>query len=294
MGIDNIERLKTEPMLKHWYRGETCNFLPRRDEATLDSSLLGWAPQKPFITREHKVAAFGSCFADHIQNYLRDKGYGIAPIEYCNMTRYGAGMANTYTLKQHLEWIWEDWESEEDVWFVYPYMSESRTEQNKEETRKFLESRDIFIISLGLSEVWYSKQTGNVFWKAVPGELFDPAKHAFRETSVQENIKNLHKINALLTKCCPNCHIIYTLSPVRLKATFRPISAITANSVSKAILRVALDEVLRGSSPQIHYWPSWEIVVDLIPNSYRDDMVHPKPEVVDSIMELFRKYYLLD
>ena len=37
--------------------------------------------------------------------------------------------------------------------------------------------------------------------------------------------------------------IVFTLSPIPLHATFRPISCMTANAVSKATLRVELDEL---------------------------------------------------
>ena len=43
----------------------------------------------------------------------------------------------------------------------------------------------------------------------------------------------------------PRAHIVFTLSPVPLNATFRGVSCVSANSVSKAILRVAVDELLR-------------------------------------------------
>jgi GSCFA family len=53
---------------------------------------------------------------------------------------------------------------------------------------------------------------------------------------------------------------VLTLSPVPLKGTFGGISCLSADAVSTSILRVALDTVMAGRYPSVHYWPSYEIV----------------------------------
>jgi hypothetical protein len=54
--------------------------------------------------------------------------------------------------------------------------------------------------------------------------------------------------------------IVVTLSPVPLEATFRDISCMTADSVSKSVLRVAIDQAMGEHRPDVYYWPSFEIV----------------------------------
>jgi len=54
--------------------------------------------------------------------------------------------------------------------------------------------------------------------------------------------------------------IVVTLSPVPLEATFREISCMTADSVSKSVLRVAIDQAMSEHRPDVYYWPSFEIV----------------------------------
>ena len=65
-------------------------------------------------------------------------------------------------------------------------------------------------------------------------------------------IRNLIRANR------PGAKIIVTLSPLPLMATFRPVSCLTASSVSKAILRVAIDQLMRDFSddPDLFYFPS--------------------------------------
>ena len=39
--------------------------------------LQGWAPPAPPISRAKLVTALGSCFADEIRIWLRDRGYKV-------------------------------------------------------------------------------------------------------------------------------------------------------------------------------------------------------------------------
>ena len=64
----------------------------------------------------------------------------------------------------------------------------------------------------------------------------------------------------LVRQVNPNAPIVITLSPVPLEATFRDISCMTADSVSKSVLRVAIDQVMGEHRPNVCYWPSFEIV----------------------------------
>jgi GSCFA family len=53
---------------------------------------------------------------------------------------------------------------------------------------------------------------------------------------------------------------VLTLSPVPLKGTFRGISSLSADCVSKSVLRVAIDQVISEGHRGVYYWPSFEIV----------------------------------
>lgn len=282
-----------------FYRGEHCNFMPSKVEVRSDIKeflLKGLIPDKPFITRDMIVTAFGSCFADQIRNYLTNKGYNPYQGYDCCITRHGEGMTNTYTVLQQLEWAYESREFPEDVWYIRPAWHASSDKEQRKITIKLLDSTNIFIITLGLSEVWYDKQTGNVFWRAIPGKMFDPNKHGFRVTTCQENIDNIKKIIKILNNRPNPPYIILTLSPIKLRATFRNISCPVANSASKAILKASLDEVIREDSrlnKTLFYWPSYEIINELYPNPYREDNQHIENEIVFSMMDIFSQYYLI-
>ena len=110
---------------------------------------------------------------------------------------------------------------------------------------------------------------------------------------MQENLDNIEAIYNIIRKHKPEATIILTLSPVPLYATFRPVSCITANTVSKAILRAAIDEFYRNHSTDkdLFYWPSYEIIQFHGKDGFKDDNRHINPVAKKGIMERFEKYY---
>ena len=116
------------------------------------------------------------------------------------------------------------------------------------------------VFTIGLAEVWQDRDTGGVFWRGIPDEIFDENRHVFRLTTVEENARNLKQMIAIIRSLNPTAPIVLTLSPVPLMATFRDISCLTADCVSKSVLRVALDQVMSTRPPNVYYWPSFEIV----------------------------------
>ena len=288
-----------------WYRGEHINFMPTRTnlfekDAIHDYILRGWLPERPFISRDHYITAFGSCFAAQISEFLLSWGYKVFgnDISVANsyVIRCAEGMVNTYAITQQFQWAHGEKEFDESLWFdevgdetAYDHSSV------REHTRSIFEQTEIFIMTLGLSEVWFNKKNGDVFWGAIPRSKFDPRRHGFKVTTVAENLQNLELIRGIIRQKRPNAAIILTLSPIPLLATFRPESCITANSVSKSILRVALDEFCRAhrDDKQLFYYPSFEIVKEFFRDPYRGDNRHIRNKVLKEIMNNFARYYLI-
>ncbi|HEY0832479.1 MAG TPA: GSCFA domain-containing protein [Azospirillum sp.] len=284
-----------------WYRGEHTNFIPSKaDLAEADALerylLHGWMPPKPFIGRTAPITAFGSCFAAHVAEYLAQRGYAVHGRHldvHAHIIRFGEGIVNSFAILQQFEWALEGKPMPENLWHgpnkevaaVHPAI--------RDETRAIIQSTDVFIITLGLSEIWYDKRNGEAFWRAVPASDFDDSIHGFRISTVEENRANLTRILALIRKWRPEAHVVFTLSPIPLMATFRPVSCLTANSVSKAILRVAVDEVMRehATDTRLHYFPSYEIVKEFLTDPFDRDNRHVKPGEVMRIMMAFEKHF---
>jgi len=105
----------------------------------------------------------------------------------------------------------------------------------------------------------------------------------------------LQSIYDIVRKFVPRAKVLFTLSPIPLAATFRPVSCMTANSASKAILRAALDEMLRDNAADLNqtlfYFPSYEIAQELFPKRFQDDGRHPSPPILATIMKIFEGVY---
>ncbi len=154
----------------------------------------------------------------------------------------------------------------------------------------------MFIITLGLSEIWYDEPTGEVFWRAVPARQYDPSRHKFRVATYEENLANLHAIVDLIRTERPEAHIVFTMSPVPLTATFRPIPCMIADGESKAILRAALGALYRArpNDPRLYYMPSYEIVQRCFDFPYTYDRTHVHGHVVEFALSVFERYYCQD
>tara|TARA_B100000579_G_C22723436_1_gene800570 strand:- start:71 stop:1000 length:930 start_codon:yes stop_codon:yes gene_type:complete len=285
----------------HWFRGANCNFIPSKkhfeDNDFYQKYILkGFLPKKPFIEKNHNILAFGSCFATAVSDYLSYKKYSVFNKQYStnsHIIRYGEGMANTFTVVEQLLWGFENKNIEENTWYHSPNDSARNDQATREETLVLLKKIDIFIITVGLSEVWYNKSNNQVFWKAIPIDKFDENNHGFRLSTVDENTNNLIKIYSTIKKHLPNAKVIFTLSPIPLMATFRPQSCITANSVSKSILRVAIDNMLTKfkNENELFYFPSYEITKDYFVDPFKEDNRHLKDDYTSRIMEVFEKFY---
>ncbi len=288
-----------------WFRGDHTNFNPTTArllevEGTQKFVLHGWVPSAPIITPQTQITAFGSCFAANISNWLSKRNFRVLNKDEAAKNAYvvtcGEGMVNSFVIRQQFEWAWENKTFEGSLWHGYDAQDYGYDAGIQAETKRIFDATDVFILTFGLSEVWYDEPTGNVFWRTIPKDAYDPARHKFRVSTVEENKENLRAIYSLIRKYRPDAKIIYTLSPIPLIATFRHTSCLTANSVSKAVLRVAIDEVVREKAAEgvLHYWPSYELVADVFQLPYKPDRRHMETPVLDYIMTLFEVAWCAD
>ena len=286
-----------------WYRGEDARYYPEAQHLLDEKSAIrhildGWLPDAPLINGNTKVTAFGSCFAVHISNWMANADYNIltasdGPSNDAYIVKYGDGMVNSFVMREQFEWALENRVIDDTPWFGRGTEAFELSEDVRVTTERIFRETDVFILTLGLSEVWYDDISGKVFWRAVPEREFKSDRHRFRTSTVAENTENLREIYKLIRKHRPEAKIVFTLSPIPLAATFRDVFCVTANRVSKAILRAALDEFMSDVREDGHayYWPSYEIVQAMSGSVWTDELRHIKTEVLDYIMTLFEHCY---
>jgi hypothetical protein len=284
---------------RSFFRGENVNKMPQdvdmRGPQAIESQILaGWMPERPFIGPSTNIVAFGSCFAANIGRYLNSLGFAISTAKEgrAYIQRISDGLVNVFAIAQQFEWAWENRVPDVQLWHGWKAEDYGYDEEVRLETKRLFDEADVFILTFGLSEIWYDEPTGEVFWRAVPEDKYDAKRHKFRVASHAETVERLSRIYELIRKHRPDAKIVFTLSPVGLAATFRPVSCISANSVSKAKLRSAIDEVHTAANDKnFFYFPSYEVVTEAFETPFNVDRRHPKIHTIETNMKAFEYYF---
>lgn len=286
----------------HWAK-TIWNFYPRdikilRQESQYQDILFhGWTPDKPFIGKDTVVTTFGSCFAGHIRYHMVKKGFNLT-----DNVVFRAGVNSTFAVRQLFEWVYENKSFYEQTWHCDDATTIKRSENLRLLIAEGLQKTNVFVITVGVGEVWYNKETNDVFWRAIPEGQYDEKIHGCRVSSFAENKENFHKIFNLIKKHNPSARVIFTISPVPLNATFRSVSCLTANQVTKSILRGSVDEFFREADGHnrndLWYFPSYDIVKEIYSpvmdnGGYKPDGRHIDGNVVKKIMDFFMNYYAM-
>ncbi|MBO9669764.1 MAG: GSCFA domain-containing protein [Sphingobium sp.] len=301
----------------------------RRSVANCAPELVDPVGEFPaWIHPETKVATAGSCFAQHIARHLRKSGYNyyvtepghpILPESIRAKNNYGvfsARYGNIYTARQLLQLAERAygryvpgeavWKAADDVFLdpfrpsVQPggFVSELEMRMDREQhfaaVRTMLETLDVFIFTLGLTECWVAHEDGAVFpiCPGVEGGTFDSMRHFFYNQTVDDVVSDMTAFLMLLARINPTARVILTVSPVPLAATARQDQhVLTATTYSKSVLRVAAD-TLASRFDHVAYFPSYEIITGAFTRGayYADDLRNVLESGVSHVMGLFMKH----
>lgn len=272
---------------------EGANFYPRELELFQDDPaalireyvLPGHLPAEPLLEMSDNVVTLGSCFASHLRSYLQQAG--------CSSDNFWIPehLTTTHAMLDFISWCVTGQET--DRGFRYE-IDLAETSHDQIEILEYLRNAAAYILTFGLTEIWEDRETGHVFWRGMPKEILNHDRHVFRVTTAEENESNIVAMIDLIRKVSPEAPIVLTLSPVPLKATFREISCVAADCLSKATLRLAIDSVMSKHYPSVYYWPSFEIVRWLGAHQSQpsfgigvQDARHVNAELVAQIIDLF-------
>ncbi len=282
------------------FSASKMNLHPRRMEEYQDLPKLietyvlpGHLPEKPLFDRSSILLTVGSCFAEELNRYIAESGMTTGWV--C----VPPGLNNTFAVRQFFEWCITGEQSSDSYWYDEQDGGaiKWKPEVERDTYLANVKAAAGFVFTIGLAEVWEDTQTKTTFWRGIPKSIYDPARHVCRMSTVEENAANMRRLVDLVHSVAPNAQIIFTLSPVPLKATFEDRSCITADCVSKSTLRVAIEQVTRAGLPRVAYWPSFEIVRWLSGHlpfpMYGDDgnVRHVNRQAVKLILDAFMKHY---
>ena len=196
---------------------------------------------------------------------------------------------------QQVRWAFGEFTPAAKLWFTKDKRHFEATEERRDKVRRSFEEGDVFVLTLGLSEVWFDCIEQEPMWRTIPAHLYEPDRHVCRPATVTETLAAFYDLDRLAERFLAGKRFIFTLSPIPLNATYRDQSPITANQASKAILRAALDEFLSDSKiaqkSRYHYFPSYELVFHLFEHPFVPDYRHLFPEVAAAVLDIFSDLY---
>lgn len=180
----------------------------------------------------------------------------------------------------------------ESVMFPSPEAYRIERENHMANTREVFTKADVFILTLGLNEAWQYLPDGSYISRN-PRNRSLAGLLTHRTLTVEENIDYLQRFVDVVQAHNPNIKLIVTVSPVPFLATGRAdeYHVITANTHSKAVLRVTAQEIVERNE-NVYYFPSYEAVTVCSPEIWTEDQRHIHRDAVARVMDTFDEMFL--
>lgn len=138
---------------------------------------------------------------------------------------------------------------------------------------------DTAVFTLGTNHVYVERATGEIVdnCQKRPQREFEE-----RELTVEECADALREAITLLRQANPKVNIIITVSPIRYAKY-----GYHRSQLSKAVLLLAANKVIKEEGERVYYFPAYEIVNDELRDYrfYKADMLHPNEQAVEYIWE---------
>ena len=245
----------------------------------------------PRLSHADKLMFLGSCFANNIGARLTDAKFR------CNLNPYGV-LYNPLSISAALREIVVGKVYDADSLFFFRElwhsqmhhgdfsssdMEESLEHINKrlQEAHKDISRLDCLLLTFGTAWVYESKATGRIVANChkQPESCFTR-----RMLSVNEVILDYTSLLSGLLALNPQLKVIFTVSPIR-----HVRDGMHANSLSKATLLLAIEQLKAAFPGHILYFPAYELLMDELRDYrfYAEDMVHPSEVAVRYVWERF-------
>lgn len=245
-----------------------------------------------------KMMLIGSCFSDNIGAKLRDAMMQVEvnPFGTIFNPLSIAGAINKIIDDETIAGI--ELFMSNGVWNCYDFHSRfsmaskeaalERMNRSISTAHEHLAQCKSLVVTLGTAVVYRRRDTGEVVSNChkVPQHEFTRRLASVDEITgaLNATVERLHEFN-------PELRIIFTVSPIRHIA-----DGLEMNSLSKAVLRVAINNIVRSHKEWVSYFPAFEIVIDDLRDYrfYTADMVHPTDVAIEYIWQTFQATYFDD
>ena len=254
-------------------------------------------PRLPFkLDFASGIVSLGSCFADEIGERLCESDFHIEQNPFgtlYNPASIAAALRRLIDdrevteadLVQH-EGLWHSWHHHGS--FSRPTIEECLEACNSSIHQAHVSMRDATLLMITFGSAWVFVHEGAIVANChkVPQQEFT------RRRMTKEEIVSLWQpLLEELHTYYPTLNILFSVSPIRHMA-----DGAHGNQLSKSTLLLAVDQLTgippanRPALQHVHYFPSYEIVLDEL-RDYRffdEKMTHPTPVAIDVVWERFQ------
>ena len=250
------------------------------------------APWSDKIGYNDKIVCLGSCFASNIARKLRESKFQVTE-NPTGILFNPASIARSVEIMSKQSVVTESDIFEQNGRYVSYLFHSSVSGATPEEAldamnnavelgERALQEATLIVITLGSAYVWRDSR-GEV----VANCHKMAAKNFSNELLSVEQVTNSLREIINLTKA----KILFTVSPVR-----HLNEGLEGNTLSKAILRIAINNIINQYPERASYFPAYEIVIDDLRDYrfYAEDMLHPSTQAVEYIAEKFFDAALCD
>jgi hypothetical protein len=253
------------------------------------------APSADKITYNDPVMFIGSCFATaigskfesgHLPVMINPSGTVYNPVSVCNtLDAITAGRKYETADLHNNKGVWLSFNHYTDFSSPDAGTTLGKINRSLDYAGKFLASARFLFLTFGTARIYRWKETGQIVSNChkIPASLFS---HELLQVSDIITLweAQLNKLHSLY----PELKVVFTISPVRHWK-----DGAHGNQVSKSVLFVAVEELLKHSSQPV-YFPAYELLMDDLRDYrfYDSDMLHPSAAAVDYIWKAFSDCWL--
>ncbi len=239
------------------------------------------------------IVTIGSCFSDEIGHRLAEGGFSVEQNPFGTLYNPASVAAALERVADDREIGSDDLVEHEGLWHSWHHhgaFSRSTADETLavcnariHQAHAALKEADLLMLTFGTA--WVFEHNGKVVANC---HKLPPQNFVRRCMTVDEIVSRwmplLNKLSALNARLT----ILFTVSPIRHMA-----DGAHGNQLSKATLLLAEEELLRARNQggKVHYFPSYEIVLDELRDYrfYAADMAHPTPLAVDIVWDRFQQ-----
>ena len=247
-------------------------------------------PVERGISYRDKILLIGSCFTEHIGNYLQQVKFDVLqnpngilfdPRSVCSsLTGYMENKKYAESDLFYLNEAWHSWAHHSRFSAVEKNDCLEKINASQAAAHQYLSRCDWLIITLGSSFCYQLIETKKFVANChkAPAQWF--CKHL---NEIEETVSEMENMLQRLFLFNPEIKVLLTISPVRHLR-----DGVVENNRSKARLIEAVHYLVQ-KFVQVDYFPAYELVIDVLRDYrfYDVDLAHPNYAATEFVLEKF-------